>query len=236
MNCRIIADILVKTALKLSPNIHLSSTKYPKDLGSWGMDETNIDELIRHLKRLTVELKIYDIDDDEFPDFKGKNLVEVELKSDRASSRKVLDVLKRLKAFPLEQYHVTNLKRKKIKTEEFFETYSANNIEKNKVQEIVEQTFDLKPNEALENFSDLKGKITYSDKEGTKIIEISGVINKEWINKNYGEDYNIDKIEKEISKSYYSGPGQRFSKINLTLKPKNNKYEFTIIIHSGLDI
>lgn len=234
MNCFKVADILVKTALSLNPNLHLSSTKYPKDLGSWGMDETNIDELIRHLKRLTVELKIYDIDDEEFPDFKGKNLVEVELKSDQANSKKVLDILKRVKAFPLEEHHIINLKRKKLKTEEFLEASDNSNVE---VEEIVKQTFDLNSRELNKNFSDLKAKTTYSDRQGTKILEISGTINKDWINKNYGEDYKIDKIEKQLSKSYYGGPGQSFSEFKLSLKPKNSdQYKFTIVIHSGLDI
>ncbi|MDD5650089.1 MAG: hypothetical protein PHF86_06700 [Candidatus Nanoarchaeia archaeon] len=97
---------------KLAFNLE-TSAKYPKDLGSWGLDETKIEELKRHLSRLTVELKVFDIDDEEFPDFTGKNLVEVEINSDVKSKQKVLDVLKRLKAFPLEQYHIVNKKHLK---------------------------------------------------------------------------------------------------------------------------
>lgn len=115
MNCRDMSDIALKTAAMLDPSIHLSSQKYPKDLGSWGLDEPKLDELIRHLKNLTVELKVYDINDEEFPTFKGKNLLEIELKSDTKNARKVIDVLKRIKAFPIEEHHITNLPAKKIR-------------------------------------------------------------------------------------------------------------------------
>lgn len=90
-----------------------ASAKYPKDLGSWGLDETKIEELKRHLSRLTVELKIFDINDEEFPEFTGKNLVEVEINSDNKSSQKAIDVLKRLKAFPIEEHHISNKKHVK---------------------------------------------------------------------------------------------------------------------------
>lgn len=90
-----------------------ASAKYPKDLGSWGLEENKIEELRRHLSRLVVELKIYDLNEEEFPGLKGKNLVEIEINSDSKSSRKAIDVLKRLKAFPLEEHHVSNKKHDK---------------------------------------------------------------------------------------------------------------------------
>ncbi len=97
---------------KLAFNLE-SSAKYPKDLGSWGLDENKIEELRRHLSGLTVELKIFDIDDEEFPGFSGRNLVEAEINSDQKSKQKALDVLRRLKAFPIEQYHIVNKKHQK---------------------------------------------------------------------------------------------------------------------------
>jgi len=122
MNCRESSIIAFKTAISLDPNlICLSSTKYPKDLGSWGLDESKLDELIRHLKKLKVELKVYDLNEDEFPKFKGKSLVELELHSDVQNKSKVLDVLRRIRAFPLEQYHVVNQRRKPKREEEFLD-------------------------------------------------------------------------------------------------------------------
>jgi hypothetical protein len=90
-----------------------SSSKYPKDLGSWGLEESKIEELKRHLSRLTVELKIFDLNEEEFPGLAGKNLVEVEINSDQKSSQKAIDVLRRLKAFPIEEHHVSNKKHQK---------------------------------------------------------------------------------------------------------------------------
>lgn len=115
MNCRDMADVVLKIAAALDLRIHLSSQKYPKDLGSWGLDEIKLEELKRHLSKLSVELKVYDIDDKEFPTFKGKNLLELEVRSDEKSAKKAIDVLKRIKAFPIEQYHITNLSLKKKK-------------------------------------------------------------------------------------------------------------------------
>jgi len=118
MNSKEMADILLKTAASIDPSIHLGSTKYPKDLGSWGIDESKLDELKRHLSKLVVELRVYDINDEEFPTFKGKNLLELEIRSDAKSEQKVIDVLKRIKAFPIEEHHITNLKLKKKPVEE----------------------------------------------------------------------------------------------------------------------
>jgi hypothetical protein len=117
MNCKKLAQMLFDTAVRLDPSIKNASSKYPKDLGNWGLDESKLDELRRHLSKLVIELKVYDIDDREFPSFKGKNLVELEVKSDAASAKKAVDVLKRIKAFPIEKYHVVNLRTKKEEKE-----------------------------------------------------------------------------------------------------------------------
>lgn len=95
-----------------------SFSAYPKDLGYWGMEESKIDELVRHLRKLKVSIKIYDLDEEEFPKLSGKNLVELELKSDASSSKKVIDILKRIRAFPIEEHHVSNLKEDKAKEKE----------------------------------------------------------------------------------------------------------------------
>jgi hypothetical protein len=106
-----------------------SSLIYPKDLGSWGLEESKIEELKRHLKKLKVELKVFDLMEQEFPTLVDKNLVELELKSNVADGRKVIDVLKRLKAFPLEHHHVTNLKRKELKNLEKTKEEKSDGIE-----------------------------------------------------------------------------------------------------------
>lgn len=122
MNCKETAILAFRAAVSLDPSlVRCSSTKYPKDLGSWGLDETKLDELIRHLKKLKVEIKVYDLNEEEFSKFKGKSLVEVEINSDVPSSKKAIDVLKRIRAFPLEEHHITNLKRKPKQKEEFLD-------------------------------------------------------------------------------------------------------------------
>jgi len=113
MKCKEMADIVLKAAMNLNSSIVIASSKYPKDLGSWGIDEIKLDELRRHLSKLTVELKVFDIDDEEFPTFKGKNLMELEIRANQASAKKAEDILKRIGAFHIEQYHVVNLRRKK---------------------------------------------------------------------------------------------------------------------------
>ncbi|MDD5650212.1 MAG: hypothetical protein PHF86_07350 [Candidatus Nanoarchaeia archaeon] len=124
-----ISDLILKTAYVLDPSIHLCSAKYPKDLGSWGLDETKLEELKRHLSKLTVELKVYDLNEEEFPKFKGQSLVEIEINSSTSSSKKAMDVLKRLKAFPLEKYHISNFKRKPKQEEEFLNNNTINEEE-----------------------------------------------------------------------------------------------------------
>jgi hypothetical protein len=117
MSCLKISSVLEATASKLDTSIHLSSEKYPKDLGSWGLDENKVDELIRHFKGITVELKVFDLNEEEFPNLKGKNLVELEINSDKKSEKQAIDILKRLKAFPIEEHHISNSKKiKEIKT------------------------------------------------------------------------------------------------------------------------
>lgn len=128
MNCRELSEMTFKTAVCLDPDIiKSSSAKYPKDLGSWGLDESKLEELIRHLKKLKVEIKIFDLNEDEFPKFKGESLVELELRSDNANSRKVKDVLKRVKAFPLEEHHIINVRRKPKRQEEFLDPNKKKN-------------------------------------------------------------------------------------------------------------
>jgi hypothetical protein len=123
MNTREMAYVALKTALYLDPSLSKSaSSKYPKDLGSWGLEESKLDELKRHLSKLKVELKVFDLNEEEFPGLKGKNLVELELRSDAANGKKVVDVLKRIKAFPIEQHHITNVKQKKTSDEEEYPT------------------------------------------------------------------------------------------------------------------
>jgi len=108
------SKVAFNIAMNLDPEIiRKSSIKYPKDLGSWGLDEKKIDELKRHLSKMKAEIKVFDLDEKEFPTLKDKNLLEVEVKTDSASARKITDILKRTGAFPLEKFHITNLKKEK---------------------------------------------------------------------------------------------------------------------------
>ena len=93
-----------------------SSAKYPNDLGFWGLDKNKLDELERHLSKMTVEIKVYDLNKDEFPNLDPEKIFELHLKSDSKNSRKVLEELKRMKAFEIEEHHVTNLKEEKQKS------------------------------------------------------------------------------------------------------------------------
>jgi hypothetical protein len=115
MNVNEIVDVVLKTAQNLDPSISkMCSAKYPKHLGFWGLKEDKLDELKRHLSKQTVELKVYDLDTDEFPKL-DKDIVELELKSTAGHAQKVIDILKRIKAFPIEEHHVSNLKEQKSK-------------------------------------------------------------------------------------------------------------------------
>lgn len=113
MNSIKLSKIIFNAAVSLDKSLlKYSSSKYPKDLGSWGIKETEEDELRRHLSKLQVELKILDLNEEEFPTLKDKKLLEVEIKVSLKDQRKVLDVLKRMKALSLEKYHVVNLKKR----------------------------------------------------------------------------------------------------------------------------
>jgi len=96
----------------------VASVTYPKDLGHWAMNEDQIEELKRSLRKLKAELKVFDIGKDEFPTLHGKNLVELELKSSDKDAKSVLSVLKKVKAFPIEQHHIVNLKKREEEIEE----------------------------------------------------------------------------------------------------------------------
>lgn len=124
-----------------------SSIAYPKDLGFWGLESNKIDELKRHLSRFKVELKGTYISKEEFPalvkkyppsqqeidenkdlEKKGEELIEsslleIELKSTAADAPKVMKVLKDIRAFPLEEHHISNLKKREM--EELFEEESS---------------------------------------------------------------------------------------------------------------
>jgi hypothetical protein len=95
----------------------VSSIRYPKDLGHWAMEESQIEELKRNLRKLKVELKVFDIGEDEFPTLHGKNLVELELKSSNEDTKNVMSILKKVKAFPIEQHHIINLKEREEEIE-----------------------------------------------------------------------------------------------------------------------
>lgn len=212
-----------------------SSMKYPKDLGSWGMEKARLDELRRFLSKLTVELKVFDIEEDEFPDLVSKDLVEVELRSSIKDTRKALDVLRRAKAFPIEKFHVVNLKKKLLKEEKL--DSNDKDLTSKEVKNIVQECFTPNSGELEKYFSNLKGKQTYSDDEGTVFLEITGLVKKEWIDKYFGKDIEIEKIEKQLSTGYYGGPGQHFSHTSVSLKLKDkDDFEFSININSGLDI
>jgi hypothetical protein len=112
MICKEIAKITFNSAVYLDPKVIRYSKKYSEDLGSWGLDENKLDELKRNLSKLKAELKVYELNEKEFPTLKNKELVELEIKSDDISSKKIVEILKKLKAFPLEKHHVINLKKK----------------------------------------------------------------------------------------------------------------------------
>jgi hypothetical protein len=124
-----------------------SSIAYPKDLGFWGLESNKIDELKRHFSRFKVELKGTYISKEEFPalvkkyppsqqeidenkdlEKKGEELIEsslleIELKSTAADAPKVMKVLKDIRAFPLEEHHISNLKKREM--EELFDEQSS---------------------------------------------------------------------------------------------------------------
>jgi hypothetical protein len=230
-----------------------SSLTYPKDLGSWGLEESKIEELKRHLKKLKVELKVFDLMEQEFPTLVGKNLIELELKSSTADGRKVVDVLKRLKAFPLEHHHVTNLKRKELKNLEkeeksdgAYQNFSHYNMglsgmemlsNEHTPENILMNVFEINKPEIDKIISNIKIEKSSLSDDGLTSSSITGEIKKEWLDKNYGVGFNLKKIEKELGINRDEGPGQSFFKSTLSLKPKNDEsVSFEITTESGLDV
>jgi superoxide dismutase len=209
----------------------VSSSKYPKDLGYWAIEMNKLDELERHLSKLTVEIRVYDIDQSEFPKIDAKTHYELHLKSDAKNSRKVEDELKRMKAFEIEEHHVTNLKEEKQKSV----SSSANDD-----AHTVSALFELTPlaKEFKDYFTITKSKTEGPDKDnGSSSTTIQGTIKKEFIDKYYGVDTKLEKLEKTLQSSSGSGPGQAYSKTHVTLKPKGKDLiSFTIYEESGLDI
>jgi RNA polymerase sigma factor (sigma-70 family) len=161
---------------------------------------------------------------------KEKLLKSEELKELVASRR-----INRLVKYALKNYYST--------TEDLvFEIVASfkNSNKKLDMQEIKRITHEIfEPNlgELDKNFSDFKGEITYSDNEGIEHLEITGLVKKEWLNKYYGEDEDLKKIEKQLSKNYSSGPGKEFSRLHVTLQSKNKDFiKFVVTTYSGLDI
>jgi hypothetical protein len=143
---------VIKAAEYLDPEFFdkESSIAYPEDLGFWGLESNKIDELKRHLRKLKVELKGAYITKDEFPalvkkyppsrqeivenkdlERKGEELIEsslleIELKTTVEDEPKVTKILKAIRAFPLEEHHITNLKKKHLEElEEKFDEQAA---------------------------------------------------------------------------------------------------------------
>ena len=96
----------------------IASVIYPKDIGHWAIEQAQLDNLKRDLRKLKVELKVYDIEEDEFPTLHSKDLFELELKSSDEDARKVVGILKKLKAFPIEEHHIVNLRTREKEIEE----------------------------------------------------------------------------------------------------------------------
>jgi uncharacterized protein YfbU (UPF0304 family) len=108
-------------------------------------------------------------------------------------------------------------------------------LDMKEIKKIVEEGFEVNSSDFDKNFSNVKGEVSYSDDEGTKHLDITGTVNKDWFDKMWeGED--LKKVEKALSRSYSGGPGFAFSRSVFTLKSKGDKIEFSIHVHSGLDI
>jgi tyrosyl-tRNA synthetase len=231
---------LALTTFKLAQCLHSelekdSSMKYPKDLGAWGMEAVRLDELKRFLSKLKVELKVFDIEEDEFPDLAAKDLVEVELRSSVSDARKAMDVLRRAKAFPIEKFHVVNLKKKPMK-EEKLDSDTNKDLTLNEVKDIVQETFSPNLGDLEKYFTDLKGEISSTDNEGeAQHLNVSGYVAQEWVDRFFGKD-DLKSIEKDLSSSYSRGAGQAFATTSISLRPKGDKIEFNIHIRHGLDI
>lgn len=177
MTCLKISSMLEATASKLDSSIHLSSEKYSVDLGSWGLEENKVDELIRHLKGITVELKIFDFNEEEFPGITKKDIVEVEINSDKKSEKQAIDILKRLNAFPLEEHHISNSKKiKEIKTAN---SKIFQEIKEGKTPDLVGLKVNF--NDRLWEIKNLKNGRYFLKSEGLPLQSVSFLHAYDWI-------------------------------------------------------
>jgi hypothetical protein len=91
-------------------------------------------------------------------------------------------------------------------------------------------------------YSNLKGeKISWEIKDGddfTVFYKITGIISKDYFERYYGDERDINRVKKELdAKMYsYSGPGSNYTHGSINIKPTMNGYAFDIHIEKGLDI
>jgi len=105
----------------------------------------------------------------------------------------------------------------------------------NEAEETVAGVFEPNPGELPKYFTDIRGKETYKDDEGTRHYEVTGVVKKEWIDKYFTKD--LKQLSKELSVHEDNGPGQYFSQVGVQLKQKDKEnVAFRIHIRSGRDI
>ena len=104
-------------------------------------------------------------------------------------------------------------------------------------RKIVQEVFGIEISELKKYFSSLKGIVSQDpDGYGRTRKEITGIVEKEWIVENFGDDESLSNIEKRFDKHFSNGPGLSFSNRSMSLKVKGKQYSFEIIINSDLDI
>jgi len=109
-----------------------------------------------------------------------------------------------------------------------------------KIMNILDEIFQWNVGDS-KYFKNVVGKENYD--EETTTTKISGIMEGEYFTKYFGEptEENIGKTEQELERSYhsYTGPGQQFRNVYISIEPVNDgssNFNFNITVNNSLDI
>jgi hypothetical protein len=137
-----IVELLYENAedLEKEASIREADKKYSEDLGLWAIKRNKLEKLKKDLEGLAVEIGHYHdaedkekipvaIDNEEFPTL-PKDLIELEVRTDRKDKNKILKILKEIDAIELEKYHIANLKERVRRVNSALSSFVKNNKDK----------------------------------------------------------------------------------------------------------
>jgi len=105
--------------LEKEASLKEADKKYSEDLGLWAIKHNKLEKIKKELEHLVVEIGHYHdeedqekkpttIDSEEFPTL-SRELIELEIRTDKKSKKHVIDILNNNEAIELEKYHIANL-------------------------------------------------------------------------------------------------------------------------------